>query len=259
MKHLFILIFLCVFPYFLFAQNPLDLSIQKNNIDNSKRLIEHYNKLRSLKSLPQIKHDSILDDVTNEVFSNELKYRKSFNSFNEDSIRFLLRNKGIIDYKYELIEMDDNDTISSFKKYFMLDASNNIRCGYTRKDGKNLLVKTKKYLEYGYSVSYTSSETGNYMHEKNQSTSIKIFTDSIYYYVKAVIPGKYKFYYSDMIPLNSEISKDQIFFDIEIGEETNPPFGNRNLLDFNLVIKSKHLDKFIVIINEKNELIAFIK
>jgi len=259
MKHFFILIFLSVFPYFLFAQNPLDHSIQKNNTENSKRLIERYNKLRSLKSLPQIKHDSILDDVTNEVFANDIKYRESFNSFNEDSIRFLLYNKGIIDYKYELIEMADIDTISSFKKNFMSDASKNIRCGYARKDGKNLLVKTKNYLEYGYSVSSVHSETVDFFNEKNLSTSLKIFTDSVEYHVKAVVPGKYKFYYSDKIPSNSEISKDQVFFDIKTGEATNHPSGNRNFSDFNLVIKSKYSDKFIVIINEKNELIAVIK
>jgi len=114
MRHLFILIFLSLFPYFLFAQQPISLSIQKNETVNSRRLIEHYNKLRSLKSLPQIKHDSILDSVTNEVLSNDIKYRKSFNSFNEDAIRNLLFNKGIIDYKYDIMEISDNDTISAW-------------------------------------------------------------------------------------------------------------------------------------------------
>lgn len=255
------MIFLSVFPYFLIAQDSLDLSIQKNNIENSKRLIEHYNKLRSLKSLPPIKHDSILDDVTNEVLTPDIKYRKSFNSFNEDSIRFLLYNKGILDYKYELIEVADNDTISSFKKFFMSDASNNIRCGYARKDGKNLYIKTRKYLEYGYAVSHISSEPGYYIdkYHPNQSSTIKIFTDSIEFHVKAVVPGKYKFYYSDKIPLNSERSKHQVFFDIKTGEVTDPPFGNRSLLDFNLVIKSKYPDKYIIIENEYDELIAVIK
>jgi len=259
MKHLFILIYLSVFSYFPFAQNSLDLSIQKNNIDISKRLIENYNRLRSLKSLHQIKHDSILDDVTNEVFANDIKYRESFNSFNEDSIRYLLYNKGIIDYKYELIEIADNDTISSFKKNFMSDTSNNIRCGYARKDGKNLILKTKNYLKYGYSISSAHSETGDYMHDKYHPTSINIFTDSVDYHVKAVVRGKYKFYYSDKIPANSEISKDQVFFKIKTGEATHHPSGNRNYSEFNLVIKSKYPDKFIVIENEKNELIAVIK
>jgi hypothetical protein len=247
MKYLFVLLILSFFSCFLFAQKP-------NDTDNSKRLIERYNKLRSLKSLPQIKHDSILDIVTNEVFANDIKYRKSFNSFNEDSIRFLLYNKGIIDYKYALIETADNDTISSFEKFFMSDASNNILCGYARKDGKNLILKTKNYLEYGYAVAYISSETGNYMQE-----TFKIFTDSVEYHVKAVVPGKYKFYYSEKIPLKSELSKDQVFFDIRTGEATNHPSGNRNFSDFNLVIKSKYPDKFIVITNRKNGIVAVIK
>lgn len=259
MKHLFLLISLSLFSYFLFSQEPLSLSNQKNNTENSKRIIEHYNKLRSLKSLSPIKHDSILDDVTNEVFTHDMKYRKSFNSFNEDSIRFLLYDKGIIDYKYELIEMADNDTISSLKKNFLSDASNNIRCGYARKDGKNLLVKTKKYLEYGYSVSHVYSEKVDFYDEKYLSTYLKALTDSVEYHVKAVVPGKYKFYYSDKIPTNSELSKDQVFFDIKTGEATNPPSGNRNFSEFNLVIKSTYPDKYIVIKNEKNELIAVIK
>lgn len=254
MKHLFILIFLSFFPYFLFAQKP-------NDTENGKRIIEHFNKLRGLKSLPHIKYDSILDIVTNEVFSHDIKYRKSFNSFNEDSVRLLLYNKGIIDYKYELIETSDNDTISSFEKFFMSDASNNIRCGYARKDGKNLLVKTKSYLEYGYSRSSTHiDESVDQLHENSQSTPIKIFTDSVEYRVKAVVPGKYKFYYSDKIPSNSEISKDQVFFDIKTVVSIDPTDDWAiKFSDFNLVIKSKYPDKFIVIKNEKNELIAVIK
>ena len=259
MKQILILLFLSLLPYLIFAQKPISPSIQKNNTENSKRLIEHYNQLRSLKSLPQIKHDSILDIVTNEIFSNDIKYRKSINSFNEDSIRFLLYDKGIIDYKYELIEITDNDTISSFEKNFMSDASNNIRCGYARKDGKNLLVKTKKYLEYGYSISYVHSETGDWLNENFQSTTLKVFTDSVKYRVKAVVSGKYKFYYSDEIPSSSETSKKQVLFEIRTETTTKPSSAYINYSDFDLVITSKSPDKFIVIKNENDELIAVIK
>ncbi|GEM_PF-2303550 len=260
MRHLFILIFLSLFPYFLFAQQPISLSIQKNETDNSRRLIEYYNKLRSLKSLPQIKHDSLLDIVTNEVLSHDIKYRKSFNSFNEDSIRLLLYNKGIIDYKYELIEIANNDTISAYTKFFINDKSNNIRSGYATNDGRNLLIKTKNYIKYGYAEVVCCSEKIDALHEKSQSSYAKVITDSITYHFKGLYPCRYWFYYSDRIPLSSEISKKQVLFEVRTEKTTKPShLEHINSSDFDLVITSKFPKKFIVIENEKNELVAIIK
>ena len=256
MRYLYILTIFYLSFHFLIAQNIQNTSIKQNNAFNSKRLIEYYNKIRKVKSLPEITHDSLLDIVSNEVILNDKKYRKSTNSFNEDSIRLLFYNKGVIDYKYELFEVADSDTVSAFVKFFMSDVSNNIRCGYSKKDGKNLLIKTQRYLEYGYaeiSVSYEVDELNP------KSTPFKAPVDSIKYHVKAFIPGKYRFYYSDRIPLSSNKSKKEDFTDITEGEATNPPDEAEDYSDFNLVIKSKHPYKFIVIENEKKELTAIIK
>ena len=256
MKHLLFVILICLFPCFPFAQQDQSALMETTN-SYSEQLINRFNKLRNLKSLPPLKHDSILDLVTNEILRHPAKYQKSFNSFYEDSIRFLLYNSGVIDYKYELLEVADKDTVSVFKKFFMGDGSKHIQVGCYKKEGKSLLIKTKSYLEYGYAVisGFSVSVDG---FDPNHTTKIKP-ANSAKYYVNALISGKYRFYYSDKIPLSSERLKNHDFTDIIPIKTSYYDNDSINYSGFNLLINSKQPYKFVVIVKEKKELVAIIK
>ena len=248
MKKIKLILFIICLITEINAQKLSEISTQRD----SKQLIERYNKLRDFRSLPHIKHDSLLDVVSNEVLLNGNKYRKSFNSFIEDSIRWLFYNKGIIAYKYEINEVVNSDTSSIFDKELLADKSENIHVGFSRLNDKNLLIKYTSYFEYGYAEISCSSEKVDINAFPASATNLKI--DSIKYHLKAAISGKYKYYYSNKIPNNSELPQYSNLFDIRVDSLTVRDYSN-----FKSIITSKYSDKYIVIIDEKNKIVAILK
>lgn len=222
----------------------------------SKQLIKRYNKLRSSRSLPKIKRDSIIDDVTNEILLDK-KYRKSNNEFNEDSIRSLFYNRGVIDYKYEIKEILDKDTNTVFNSFLLTDRSPNIRMGYSKQGNKNLLIKTKSYLKYDFGGVYCPRIDLPY--SKNVMKSATVKADSVVSYVKWMIPGKYYYQYSNHIPLSSESIGSDTKYEVKKSVKKNPFTKGFDDIYHNLVLTSIHPDMYLIVTNEKNEIVAILK
>lgn len=237
---------LCVLPKTMFSQ-------QKDNHNQSKQLIERYNKFRSNRSLPN--GDSIIDNVTNEILLDK-RYRNSFNEFDEDSIRYLFYNKGVMDYKFETKEIHDNDTSTVFNAFLLGDSSSNIRIGYARNGSKHLIVKTKSYLKYDHAEIFIPDQHKEIGRRHIQADTLWIKTDSVKFYVKQLVPGKYYFHYSTHIPSSSELIKNQILYQPEEVIVNNNGMKNIN---FDLIFTSKHSDMYLIVTNDKNEKIAILK
>lgn len=245
-------------PCILSSQNLLESSQNKDNRNRSKQLIERYNKLRSSSSLPEIKRDSVIDDVTNEIFL-DIKYRKSNNEFNEDSIRSLFYNRGVMDYKYEIKEIMDKDTNTVFNSFLLADNSPNIRMGYSKQGNKNLLIKTKSYLKYDFGEVYVPQVVQERSKNALQKEKLEIKIDSVVYYVKWMIPGKYYYHYSNHIPLSSESVGIDAMYEIKKSVKKNPFIKGFDDIHTNMVLTSIHHDMYLIVTNDKNEIIAILK
>ncbi len=241
---------LCILPLILFSQ-------RNDTYNRSKQLIDRYNKIRIIKSLPIIQHDTILDDVTTEILLNK-KYRKSDNTFNEDSIRYLFYNSGVMDYKYEILEILDKDTSAVFNSFLLADSSSNLRMSYSR-NKNNLLLKTKSYLKYDFGEVYVPRITVPADDNIMKSVKVEVKTDSIVYYVKPVISGKYYYYYSNHIPLSLESVDFNKIYEVKRNGKKNPFSKELEDTYFNLRLTSIHPEMYLIVINEKNEIIAILK
>jgi len=250
--------FICILffiPIILSAQTLIETPQQKDNLNHSKQLIERYNKLRIKRVLSNIQHDTILDNITMEIQSNR-KYRKSMNLFNEDSIRLLLHKKGITDYQYEIKEVLDKDTASSYKSFLLNDLFVNLRVGICKKNNRTILFKTKSFLKFDHWEEYVHSPKIDGLHYKSKTIRVDIKTDSIKCYMKTLIQGKYTFYTSDLIPSKSD----------RISIMTKKPSiikqNNKSLkkpYDLVFTLKDKECNKYLIVVNENYEKIAILK
>jgi hypothetical protein len=259
MKNYFFIICLSLLSTNIISQDTLKNYEQKVIVNESKKLISKYNNLREKELLPKIEHDSILDMISNEVLINTKKYKNAYNSIIEDSLRYLLYNNGVLDYKYEIFELSKNDSLSSFDSFLLNDRSDNIRCGFAARTDKKLLIKTKSYLMFGYTELSVSSEKKDWLHSPTQNATFNIIVDSVKYHVKERVKGEYCYYYSDRIPSSSSENFNCIS---QISETKVNPNNSEIAIkfsDFNLVITSKFPKKFIVIKDKKNEIIGILK
>lgn len=168
--------------------------------NQSKKLIERYNKLRLEKGISIIHHDTILDNNAKILLTYD-KYKKNDKYYIADSIRNLLYKSGITDYQYEIIELYDKDTLSCFNKLFLADKTKNIQMGYARHENNQIIIKTKKFLkfEHGEVACHT-----NIIDPLGNNKSISITTDSIHYFLNRVIPENYYYAFFNEIPLSSQ-------------------------------------------------------
>lgn len=232
---------------------------QKNNRNRSVQLIERYNKLRSSRSLPIIKRDSLMDDVTNEILINK-KYRKSASEFNEDSIRSLFYDKGVMDYKFETKEILDKDTCEMFNTFLLADRSVNIRIGYSKYGSKHLLIKTKSYLKYDFGVFACSSSIKKDERHPNQNQEVqKTEIDTAIFYVKEIIFGKYFYHYSNHIPLSSEPVVSDKKYEVKESLIKNQFTKETTIAYHSLVLTSCRPDMYLIVTNDKDEIIAILK
>jgi hypothetical protein len=254
MRNFTYLLILLLIPYINRAQEPATQKIKEESQNLSDQLINRYNKIRESRSLPLIRHDSLLDRIAEEIQSHSNEYKNPLlGSFSEEAIRKLFYEQGVIDYKYEIIEAKDKDTISVFKSFLIKDRSNNIRCGYSRIKEINVIIKTHCFLEF-------AMVTG-FVHPRNikHPSCNQPLADSIFYILKEVIPGKYRFYFSDQIPANPLPEKSVALTELSKIENIDSKLFGKNHPDFDLVLRSKQPNRFAIIVNEKKEIIAFLK
>jgi len=226
-------------------------TLQKQN--RSKQLIERYNELRNNRSLPNINSDSIIDDAANEILIDK-RYRKLSNEFDEDSIRLLFFNKGVIDYKFEAKEFLDKDTDTVFNAFLFEDTSSNILIGYSRSGNKHLLIKIKSYLKYDFGDSYIPR-----INIPSNKNTVDVKTDSIVYYVKWIVPGKYYYHYLNHIPRSSESVGSNDNYEVKKSIKKNPFTKGFDDTYPNMVLTSVHPDMYLIVTSEKNEIVAILK
>lgn len=252
------ILILCLIPCILDAQSLMESSQQKNK-NRSVQLIERYNKLRSSRSLSIINRDSVIDDVTNEILLDK-KYRKSTSEFNEDSIRSLFYDKGVMDYKFEIKEISDKDTSVTFNTFLLADTSANIRIGYSKYGNKHLLIKTKSYLKYDFGVFACSSSIKNDEHHPNLNQKVQqTKIDTAIFYVKAIIPGKYFYHYLNHIPLSLEPMMSDKKYEVKESLIKNPFTKETTIAYHGLVLTSCRPDMYLIVTNDKDEIIAILK
>lgn len=241
---------LCIQSIKLFSQH-------KDMHSRSKQLTNYFNELRRIKYFPEIEHDSIIDNVTNKILLNDRKYRNSTNAFNEDSVRYLLFNEGIIDYKIEIKESLDKDTSSAFNAFFLADTSPNTRIGYSRNNGKHLLIKTHRYLKFDHGEGFVPHVSIQRDPKTiTQEVKLDVKVDSLRYYVCMLNLGKYKYHYSAHIPSEKESFKNDNKYEPLRVTANNK--GCQNIY-FDLIFTSKQPGMYLIVTNEKNEKVAIFK
>jgi len=243
------LIILFLIPIILGAQIVKASTLQKGNQDISKHLIERYNKLRSKRSLSYIQHDTILDNIVLEIQSNR-KYRKSMNLFNENYIRLLLYKKGIADYQYEIMETLDKDTASAYKSFLLNDPFSNLRVGFCKKKNRNILLKTKSFLKFNHWEVSVHSPVIDGLH--NKSKTINIGEDSAKCFMKTLKQGKYTYYTTNSIPLKSDRTA------IPTKKPSMVKLTNKSY-DLVFTLRGNECNKYLIIVNEKNEKVTIMK
>jgi hypothetical protein len=240
-----------------FILTQIGYSQQKTIHNRSKQLIEHYNKLRRNRHFPVLLHDTVLDNVANEVLHNELKYRGVNNELNEDSIRFTFYNSGVVDYIYEILDIpDSNVTAKKLKAFFLVDSSRNIRIGYSKYGTKKLLIKTNGYLKYEHGECFAQRVSIDGLHNRSQTIHVPVITDSVKYYLQIVKPGQYYYQYSDHIPKKDEILDGVEIYNTQVVKTNNKDMQNKY---FDLVITSRKSNMYVIITNEKNKIVGILK
>jgi len=247
--------------------NPTDLSIDSKQ---SKNLIDRFNTLRSLENLPIIKHDTVLDNISRILLTDNRNnchllqqeyfpqsYRKSAGVYDEDSVRLLLYNSGIIDYQYEIQEIPDKDTADVFNSFFLADKSNHIRMGYYKSANRHILLKTKSYLKFDHATMKSWSDpilipTGVPL---DSPLTSKCYTDSIVCHFKILIPDQYYYQFYEKIPLSSEKGGNIKKKEVQMTRGVSM-FGE---YDFTTTSMGTETEMFLVILNKNNERIAVTK
>lgn len=226
------------------------------NHKQSRMLIDRFNALRKVKNLQRIEHDTVLDNIAKILLTDKTKsYRKSTNVYNEDSVRLLFYNKGIIDYQYEIKEISDRDTASVFKDFVLADKWNHIRAGYYRTENKHILLKTKSYLKFDHWFISVHSEPIDPLNN-GKIAKINVNTDSIIAYFMILTPGKYYYQFYDSIPVSGNKLSNVKKYEVHTTSGSNASIDH-NMHD--LIIRYKDTNVFLIISNEDNERIAVVK
>ncbi|MEI7677033.1 MAG: hypothetical protein WCJ03_09655 [Bacteroidales bacterium] len=237
---------LCFLPLMLLSQ-------QKDN--QSKSLINRYNKIRQTKNLNKITQDTILDNVCERLIDDS-NYRNIDNTLNEDSIRQLLHRSGIIDYQYEVKEAFDKDTTMAFNAFLMSDNSTNINMGYNRNGNKHMLFKTKSYMKFDHWLISAHSVIIDRLN--STATKVDVKTDSVTGYFKTLNVGRYFYQLYNRIPLSSEKLGNVKKFEVQT-LDSNYKSGNTDIFKYDLIIKLAVPDAYLIISNDNNERIVIIK
>ena len=244
-----------------------DLSI---NSKQSKNLIDRFNTLRAMDNLESIKHDTILDNICKILLTDNrnncnlvLKeyfpqsYRKSAGVYDEDSVRLLLYNSGIIDYQYEIQEVSNKDTANVFSSFFLADKWNHIRAGYYKTEDKHILFKTKRYLKYDHGTAKTWCDPIEIPMgvPLDLPLTSKCYTDSIVCHFKILIPDQYYYQFYKKIPLSSEKEENIKKKEVQMIRGVSK-FGE---YDFTTISMGTETEMFLVILNKNNERVAVTK
>jgi len=247
------IIFLVMLPCML-SMLPQLCAQQRNSHDLSRQIIEHYNRLRIKKSIPGIQHEILLDEIAMKIQLNK-EFIKSLNVYNEKSIRELLYKYGIIDYQYEIMKFSDKDMTSACTKFLLNDGFSNLRVGYSKKNNSNILIKTKSFLKFDHWEMSSHSPVIDGLH--NTSATVDVITDSAMLYMKTLKKGTYSYYTSDRIPLKS---------DSQVISTKNPTVVKQkeklfahSLFDLVFTLSNDESNKYLIIVNEKNERVAILK
>ena len=249
------IIFLVMLPCML-SMLPQLCAQQRNSHDLSRQIIEHYNRLRIKKSIPGIQHEILLDEIAMKIQLNK-EFIKSLNVYNEKSIRELLYKYGIIDYQYEIMKFSDKDMTSACTKFLLNDGFSNLRVGYSKKNNSNILIKTKSFLKFDHLDMSTHTPVIDELHNNSTSTTDSYIIDSVRLYMKTLKKGTYSYYTSDRIPLKS---------DSQVISTKNPTVVKQkeklfahSLFDLVFTLSNDESNKYLVILNEKNERVAILK
>lgn len=249
----FVFVALSVFAFFCNAESISNSD--KNMTDNivnhqqSKLLIDRFNKIRQAKKMNEIVQDTTLDNICRTLITNKT-YRNLDNTFNENSVRHLLYENGVIDYQYEINEVPDKDTTAIFNSFLLADDSNTIRMGYRKNANKQLLFKTKSFLQFDHWTIAAHSET---LSGFNKVTEAAVITDSVICHLKTSNPGKYYYQLYNHIPLSTENLDNIKKYEVQSGITCD----NQDMYD--IVIKSTDPNAFFIILNKNNERIVVIK
>ena len=247
------IILLVLFPCILSILPQLSAQ-QRNNPDRSRQIIERYNRLRIKKSIPEIQHEILLDEIAMKIQSNK-KFRKSLNVYDENSIRDLLHKYGIIDYQYEIMEFPDKDMTSACTKFLLNDEFSNLRVGYSKFYKSNILIKTKSFLKFDHMESSTHTSLIDELH--NTSATVDVITDSVKLYMKTLKKNTYSYYTTDIIPLKSDT---QVISTKKptVVKQKEKLFAHSSY-DLVFTLSNDESNKYLVILNEKNERVAVLK
>jgi len=254
-KKIFGFILLILFPCFLNIQPQL-VAQQRDNHSCSKQIIERYNLQRIKRFIPIIQHDTLLDNITGEIQSNK-KFRKSLNVYSEESIREMLYENGIIDYQYEILEFPDKDMTSACTTFLLNDVSCNLRVGTSIKNNRNILFKTKSFLKFDHWEVSSHSAVIDALHNKSASLTAKVITEYTKLFMKTLIKDAYSYYTTDRIPLKSD--KPVISRKKSTVVKSNGKLSSKTYYDLVFTLRKDECDKYLVIVNEKNERVAVLK
>lgn len=240
----------------LFNLQPLQSAKQRGIQSRSQQIIERYNRLRIKRSIPVVYHEPLLDDIAMKILSNK-KFRKSLNGYNEEAIREILYKYGIIDYQYEIMEFPDKDMTSACTIFLLNDGFSNLRVGYSKIDNTNILIKTKNILKFDHWAMTSHSPVIDALHKTSTSATVDVITDSVKLYMKTLKKGTYSYYTTDRIPLKSDkpvistknptlvLQKEKLFA--------------HSSYDLVFTLTNDESNKYLIIVNEKNERVAILK
>ena len=244
-----------LFPCILNIQPQL-VAQQRDNHSRSNQIIERYNRLRIKRSIPAIQQDTLLDNIARKIQSNK-KFRKSLNVYTEETIREMLSENGIIDYQYNILEFPDKDMTSACTTFLLNDLSGNLRVGTSKNNNRNILFKTKSFLKFNHGEGFVHSQTIDVLHNKSSTMKIDVKTDSLNRYMKTLKKGTYSYYTTDRIPLKSD--KPVISTKKPAVVKSNGNLYSKTSYDLVFTLREDECNKYLVIVNEKNERVAILK
>jgi len=164
-----------------------------------------------------------------------------------------------MDYKFETKEILDKDTSVEFNAFILADSSSNIRMGYSNYGNKHLLIKTKSYLKYEFGEVYVPQVSIERKKKDFPKAEGKIKIDSVVFYVKCIIPGKYYYHYLNHIPSSLEPVGSGHKYEVKESNKRNPFNKELNNTYPCMILSSEQPDMYLIVTNEKNEIIAILK
>jgi hypothetical protein len=168
----------------------------------------------------------------------------------------LLYNSGIIEYQYDLKEVLDKDTTAAFNSFLLTENSKNIHVGYKKSGNKHILFKTRSYLKFDHWYVSEHSDPIDALNSNVTTIVLNIKTDWTICYFKTSNPDKYYYQFSDHIPLSTDKMDNIKKFEVQTVRSDKKKV-TQDMYD--LIIKSKKPDMFLIISNKNNKRIAVVK